>query len=154
MLAFYGKSHYPTNDNVFEHAEHIIISFMQSSIEKLNDKINENAECTLLLSKEKNLKKCNEDTIKVNNLLYNSKILKIFPDNCFSEYYMKAEQYFQSQTFKIKERKLWPEPNKRKMEFPFMEGIALSKNNSLGYGRQIENDFREKICLKICWNIL
>ena len=56
MLALYGKSHYPTNDNVFEHAEHIIISFMQSSIEKLNDKINENAECTLLLSKEKNWK--------------------------------------------------------------------------------------------------
>ena len=54
VLALYGKSHYPTNDNVFEHAEHIIISFMQSSIEKLNDKINENAECTLLLSKEKN----------------------------------------------------------------------------------------------------
>lgn len=144
VLAFYGKTHYPTNDNVFEHAEHIIIAFMQSSIEKLNDKINENAECTLLLSKEKIFEKCNEDIIKVNNLLYNSKILTIYPDNCFSEYYMKAEQYFQSQTFKIKERKLWPEPNKRKMEFPFMEGIALSKNNSLGYGRQIENDFREK----------
>ena len=50
----------------------------------------------IIAFKRKKLKKCNEDTIKVNNLLYNSKILKIFPDNCFSEYYMKAEQYFQS----------------------------------------------------------
>lgn len=141
-VAFYGKSHSPRDDNVFDHAEHVIIAFMQTSIERLNYKIKEDAECTLLLSKEKIIEKSTEDIEKVNEYLYQAEIEKIIPDDDFSDYYMKAERFFQNKVFKISERQRWPD--RTAIRYPFSEGISLSKNNSLGYGRLIENDLREK----------